>query len=453
MHTKYFGTDGIRGPANGKVLNPATVVRVGQAAGQVLRGKSSHAKPTVVIGKDTRLSGYMIESALEAGFTGVGFTCLLLGPLPTPAVAMLTRSLRADVGVMITASHNPYQDNGIKLFGPDGVKLGNGTVTAMEELIDNPDRIVAVKPDDIGKAVRVEDAVGRYMEFIKTTVPRELSLHGLRVVVDCAHGAAYKIAPKIFWELGAQVLRLGCEPDGFNINREVGATAPEALSRAVLAHGAHLGIALDGDGDRVILVDEKGQTIDGDHMMAAMAAAWQAQGRLQGGGVVATVMANMGYERYLQSLGLSLVRTPVGDHYVEAAMRDGGYNLGGETSGHLIFRDYATTGDGILAALQVLAYLRQQGQPASSLRALFAPWPQRLENIKLPEGSDAAQILDSDAVQAAIRQAEKKLDGHGRVLVRKSGTEPLIRVMVEAESEAAMEAELTGISRAVQAAV
>jgi phosphoglucosamine mutase len=481
MTSKYFGTDGIRGPANGRVLNPVNIARIGQAAGQVLRAKSPHTRPTVVIGKDTRLSGYMIESALQAGFTSVGFTCLLVGPLPTPAVAMLTRSLRADCGVMITASHNLYEDNGIKLFGPDGIKLGNGTVTAIENLMDNPDQINAVGPDDIGKALRVEDAVGRYSEFIKTTVPRDLTLNGLKLVVDCAHGAAYKIAPKIFWELGATVIRLGCDPDGYNINREVGATAPATLAGCVKKHKADLGIALDGDADRLILVDENGDILDGDHILAAMAKQGQQDATLTGGGIVSTVMSNMGFEAYLKTLGLKLHRTPVGDHHVELAMREHGYNLGGENSGHLIFKDFTTTGDGTLAALQVLNYLsrgaanggqggeaplrhsrhsREGGNPgatgflpASSLQHLFKKWPQKLENIKLPEGTDAAKVLDSDAVQKAIREADEDLKGKGRTLVRKSGTEPLIRVMVEAETEQQMQSNLDSISNAVRATV
>jgi phosphoglucosamine mutase len=494
MTSKYFGTDGIRGPANGRVLNPVNIVRVGQAAGQVLRAKSPHTRPTVVIGKDTRLSGYMIESALQAGFTSVGFTCLLVGPLPTPAVAMLTRSLRADAGVMITASHNPYEDNGIKIFGPDGIKLGNGTVTATEALMDNPEQIKLVSADDIGKALRVEDAVGRYAEFVKTTIPRDLNLNGLKLVIDCANGAAYKIAPKIFWELGAQVFRIGCDPDGYNINHEVGATAPATLAGCVKKHKANLGIALDGDADRLILVDENGDILDGDHILAAMATQGRADGTLTGGGVVSTVMSNMGFEHYLKTIGLNLHRTPVGDHHVESAMREHGYNLGGENSGHLIFKDYATTGDGTLAALQVLNYLARgaangaegrtrddvhegqggeaplsrrphagEGQhprpssgkflPASSLQSLFKKWPQKMENIRLPEGTDAAKILDSDAVQKAIRDADKNLEGKGRTLVRKSGTESLIRVMVEAETETAMQANLQSISDAVKAAV
>lgn len=450
---KFFGTDGIRGEANGDVLRPDMVVRIGQAAGYVVGKKSTHAKPTVVIGKDTRLSGYMIESALQAGFTSVGFTCLLLGPLPTPAVAMLTRSLRADLGVMITASHNPYMDNGIKMFTPDGIKLNGGYVEHIEELLQYPERIPLVSPDHIGKALRVEDAVGRYIEFVKTSVPAGLRFDGLKIVVDCAHGAAYKIAPRIFWELGAQVIRIGCEPDGFNINKDVGATSPEQLGKAVVQHGAQFGLALDGDADRLIMVDERGEVIDGDFILATMAQHLKTLGKLQGGGVVATVMSNMGLEDYLHGMGLKLVRTPVGDHHVEAAMREGGFNLGGEQSGHLIFRDYATTGDGILAALQVIAYLKDREASASSLRQLYAPWPQKLENVRLPAGTDAAAVLKSDGLQSAISAAEKTLGGDGRVLIRKSGTEPLIRVMVEAREEKAMLAQIEKLKTAVLAAV
>lgn len=454
----YFGTDGIRGPANGVVLRPDVLVRIGQATGQIIAERMArqvhggHA-PTVVIGKDTRLSGYMIESALQSGFNSVGFSTLLLGPLPTPAVSLLTRSLRADVGVMITASHNPYQDNGIKLFGADGVKLNGDCVEAIEALIDDPARIRHAAPAQVGRAQRVEDAVGRYMEYIKMSVPRAFNLHGLKIVVDCAHGAAYKIAPRILWELGAQVFKLGTDPDGTNINRAVGATAPESLAKAVLTHNADIGIALDGDGDRLILVDETGRVVDGDCILAAMAAYLHGQKRLQGGGVVATVMSNMGFQRYIESLGLTLLRTPVGDHHVEAAMRDGGYNIGGEQSGHLIFRDYMTTGDGLLAALQVLAFLREQNLKSSAVCGLYNPWPQTLENIKLPEGSDAKVVLESGRVQDAIGKAEKALGDKGRVLVRKSGTEPLIRVMVEAEEAEAVAQQVAVIGGAVRAAV
>lgn len=454
---KYFGTDGIRGEANGDILRPDMLVRIGQAAGYVVGKKTTkpaHAgKPTVVIGKDTRLSGYMIESALEAGFTSMGFTCLLLGPLPTPAVAMLTRSLRADLGVMITASHNPYADNGIKMFTPDGIKLNGGYVEQIEELMDHPERIPLVGPDHIGKAVRVEDAVGRYIEFVKTSVAPGLRFEGMKIVIDCANGAAYKIAPRIFWELGAQVVRVGVEPDGFNINKDVGATSPAALGRAVVEHKAQLGIALDGDADRLILVDEKGDVLDGDLIIAAMAQYLKIQGKLRGGGVVATVMSNMGMQRFLEGLGLTLKRTPVGDHHVESAMREGGYNLGGEQSGHLIFRDFATTGDGILAALQMMAFLMERGGNASELRTLYAPWPQKMENVRLPAGTDAGKVLESKPVQESIKAAETSMGEAGRVLVRKSGTEPLIRVMVEAEDEAVMKRELATIRAAVEAAV
>ncbi|RYG60154.1 MAG: phosphoglucosamine mutase, partial [Alphaproteobacteria bacterium] len=442
---------------NGDILRPVMLVRIAQAAALVVSRKASrsaHAgKPTVVIGKDTRLSGYMIESALEAGFTSMGFTCLLLGPLPTPAVAMLTRSLRADLGVMITASHNPYEDNGIKMFTPDGLKLNGGYVEDIEELIDNPDRIPRVGPDHIGKAVRVEDAVGRYIEFVKTSVAPGLRFDDMKVVVDCANGAAYKIAPRIFWELGAQVVRIGVEPDGFNINKDVGATSPKALGKAVLEHGAQLGIALDGDADRLIMVDEKGDVLDGDLIIAAMAQYLKSQGKLQGGGVVATVMSNMGMQRFIEGMGLVLKRTPVGDHHVEKEMREGGYNLGGEQSGHLIFRDYATTGDGILAALQMMAFLKERGGNASELRKLYKPWPQKMENVRLPAGTDAGKVLDSKGVQDSIKAAENTLGAEGRVLVRKSGTEPLIRVMVEAEDETAMLRELAAIRGAVEAEV
>ncbi|PZP38613.1 MAG: phosphoglucosamine mutase [Pseudomonas fluorescens] len=456
-NTKYFGTDGIRGEANGPILRPDMLVRLGQAAGHVVARKTekpAHAgKPTVVIGKDTRLSGYMIESALQAGFTSVGFTCLLLGPLPTPAVAMLTRSLRADLGVMITASHNPYEDNGIKMFTPDGIKLNGGYVEHIEELLDNPDRIPLVGPDHIGKALRVEDAVGRYIEFVKTSVAPGLRFNDMKIVVDCANGAAYKIAPRIFWELGAEVVRIGTEPNGFNINDKVGATHPATLGKAVVHHGAHLGIALDGDADRLIMVDEKGEVLDGDLIIAAMAQYLKAQGKLQGGGVVATVMSNMGMQRFIEGMGLILKRTAVGDHYVESAMREGGFNLGGEQSGHLIFRDFATTGDGILAALQMMAFLKERGGNASELRKLYTPWPQKMENIRLPAGTDAAKVLESTSVQDSIKSAESTMGASGRVLVRKSGTEPLIRVMVEAESEEVMLSNLTTITETVKASV
>ena len=451
--TKYFGTDGIRGEANGKVLRPDIVMRIAQATGQVVKEKGCHERPVAVIGKDTRLSGYMIESAMQAGFTIVGFTTLLLGPVPTPAVAMLTRSLRADVGVMITASHNPYGDNGIKLFTPDGIKMNGGFVEQIEHLVDHPEELIHVPSAEMGRAKRLEDVAGRYMEFIKTTVPRSFSLHGLKVVVDCANGAAYQIAPRIMWELGADVVTMGIVPNGFNINDELGAVAPERLAKAVMQHNADIGIALDGDADRLILVDETGTILDGDFILAALAKHMLHNGRLQGGGVVATVMSNMGLQRYVESLGLQMVRTPVGDHHVESAMREGGFNVGGESSGHLIVRDYATTGDGTLAALQVLAYLRETGQKASSLRELYTPWPLVLKNVRLPEGTVAADVLADDRVKSAVGRVEDGLGKSGRVLIRKSGTEPMIRVMVEAEDDAAVKTGLADIVEAVESVV
>ena len=453
MDTKYFGTDGIRARANSKSMTPELALRIGQAAGQVFKKMSPHTRPTVVIGKDTRLSGYMFESALQAGFTSVGVYCLIVGPLPTPAVAMLARSLRADVGVMITASHNPYHDNGIKIFTPSGIKLCKEKVLEIENLIDNPDQIQLAMDDKIGRAVRLDDAVGRYIEYCKTSVPKDFGLHGMRIVVDCAHGAAYKIAPKILWELGAQVIRIGAAPDGLNINRQCGATSTEAMCKAVEQHGADVGIALDGDGDRLIMCDEKGRVIDGDQILAAMALHYQETGQLKGDGVVATVMSNMGFESFLEERGLHLKRTPVGDHHVEAAMREGGYNLGGETSGHLIFRDYTTTGDGTMAALQVLSVMRQQGWNGSRVAKTFEAWPMTLENIRLPEGSDAGAVLESAALKNAIEKAENSLATDGRLLIRKSGTEPLIRVMVEAREEGMVSEQVADLCSAVQSSL
>jgi phosphoglucosamine mutase len=450
---KYFGTDGIRGAANGSVLNPGTLVRIGLATAQVVKQRCGHVTPSVVIGKDPRLSGYMIESALQSAFTSMGFTVLLVGPLPTPAVAMLTRSLRCDVGVMITASHNAYEDNGIKLFTPDGIKANGEMVAAIEALIETNGQIELAHADHLGKAERLEDAVGRYMEYVKTSVPSSLRFDGLKVALDCANGAAYKIAPRIFWELGAEVVKTGVAPDGFNINKNCGATHPATVADLVKTSGAHIGLAFDGDADRLIMCDEHGTVLDGDTILAAMAQYLHSQGKLKGGAVVATVMSNMGLEEFLGGMGVRLVRTPVGDHYVEAAMREHGCNLGGEQSGHLIFRDFATTGDGILAALQVLAFLQERQQPASSLSQLFTQWPQRLENIKLPAGTNAAKVLESSTVQAAITAANLALGENGRTLVRKSGTEPLIRVMVEAREDAVMLAQLQAISAAVRAAV
>ncbi len=450
MDTKYFGTDGIRAAANTHPMTPDLVMRVGQAAGQVFKHTAPHGRPTVVIGKDTRLSGYMFEAALQAGFTSVGFYCLMVGPLPTPAVAVLTRSLRADLGVMLTASHNLFADNGLKLFSPNGLKISEQQVEQIETLIDNPSEIKLAKEERIGRVVRLEDAVGRYIEFVKTTLPKEFNLHGVRLVVDCAHGAAYRIAPRIFWELGAQVIRLGCEPDGLNINRNVGATATDTMCKAVEQHGADAGIALDGDGDRLIMCDEKGRVIDGDHLLGTMAQYMQQKGTLQGGGVVGTVMSNMGLETALHEKGLTLVRTKVGDHHVEKAMREHGYNLGGESSGHIILQDYATTGDGILSALHVLAAMRHTSMRASQMRQSFTPWPMKLQNIRLPEGVSASEVLEKKVVQKAIEKSEKIMGKEGRVLVRKSGTEPVIRVMVEAMQQEVMDQQIDTLCSAIQ---
>lgn len=450
---KYFGTDGIRGTANSGVMTPEIAMKVGQAAGQIFRKNSPHSRPTVVIGKDTRLSGYMVESALQAGFTSVGFYCLLVGPMPTPAVAFLTRSLRADLGVMISASHNPFMDNGIKLFGPDGFKLDDFKELQIEALMDGngDEQIELVAADKIGKAVRVEDAVGRYIESCKMALSADFSLDGMRVVVDCAHGAAYHIAPKILWELGAQVIRIGAEPDGVNINRSCGATAPEALSKAVVSHGADIGIALDGDADRLIICDENGDVLDGDQIMAAVATFMKEEGSLNKNTVVATQMSNMGFEKYLESMDMKLVRAQVGDRYVMEAMREGGYNFGGEASGHMICLDSATTGDGLLAALKFLEVQRKRSVRTSVLGRCFEPFPQRLENIRLEDKALADRVLADPAVQKVIEESSVRLNGSGRVLIRKSGTEPLIRVMVEAENEEMMNAEVDAISDMIRA--
>ncbi|MDD2862206.1 MAG: phosphoglucosamine mutase [Acidiphilium sp.] len=427
---RLFGTDGIRGRANTAPMTAEIAMRLGQAAGLLFtRGTHRHQ---VIIGKDTRLSGYMLEPALTAGFIGAGMDVTLAGPLPTPAIAMLTRSLRADLGVVISASHNPFEDNGIKLFGPDGAKLSDETESEIEALMDQDlsDRLAHASA--LGRAVRLVDAGGRYIESAKSSLPRGLRLDGLRVVLDCANGAAYKVAPAALWELGAEVIALGVNPDGFNINKECGSTVPGFLSAAVLEHRADLGIALDGDADRLILVDERGTVIDGDQVLALIARAFQADHRLSGEAVVATVMSNLGLERYLASLGLALHRTTVGDRYVAEAMRARALNLGGEQSGHIILSDFATTGDGLIAALQVLAVLVRDGRPASEVCRLFDPLPQRLRNVRFAGTSP----LLSPKVIAATSHAEAKLYGTGRLLIRASGTEPLIRVMAEGEDEA-----------------
>ncbi|HVV92795.1 MAG TPA: phosphoglucosamine mutase [Hyphomicrobiales bacterium] len=433
MTRRYFGTDGIRGRANAHPITPELALKAGQAAGLAFRrGDYRHR---VVIGKDTRLSGYMIESALVAGFTSVGVDVLQLGPMPTPAVAMLTRSMRADLGVMISASHNPYDDNGIKLFGPDGYKLSDEVEQAIEAMMDSDLGPRLAKSALIGRAKRIEGVHDRYIEFAKRTLSRDVSFEGLRIVVDCANGAAYRVAPDALWELGAEVVAIGVDPDGFNINRDVGSTAPEALCRKVREVRADLGIALDGDADRVILVDEKGHTVDGDQMMAVVAASWAEEGRLSRPGIVATQMSNLGLERHLAAAGLTMLRTPVGDRYVVEAMREHGYNLGGEQSGHLILSDYATTGDGLVAALQVLAVVKKLDRPVSEVCHRFEPLPQVLKNVRY----DGARPLDSAAVQRAIATAEARLGQAGRLLVRPSGTEPVVRVMGEGDDRSLVE--------------
>jgi phosphoglucosamine mutase len=429
MTRKYFGTDGIRGTANRAPMTPDIALKVGMAAGVSFRNGSHRHR--VVIGKDTRLSGYMIENALVAGFTSVGLDVLLLGPMPTPAVAMLTRSVRADLGVMISASHNPYQDNGIKFFGPDGYKLSDAVEKEIEVLIERDSASMLVAPSKLGRARRIDGMRDRYVEFAKRTLPREMSLSGLRIVVDCANGAAYKVAPEALWELGAEVIAIGDEPDGYNINLKCGSTDTEALCRKVHEVRADIGIALDGDADRVIIVDENGQVVDGDQLMAVVAQSWLEDGRLSASGIVATVMSNLGLERYLGGLGLSLARTQVGDRYVVEHMRQHGYNVGGEQSGHIVLSDFATTGDGLVAALQVLACVSKLGRPVSEVCRRFDPVPQILRNVRY-QGS---RPLENPDVVAAIEEGRKTLGNSGRLVIRPSGTEPLIRVMGEADNE------------------
>jgi phosphoglucosamine mutase len=424
---RLFGTDGIRGTANSDPMTAGIALRLGQAAGLLFtRGAHRHR---VVIGKDTRLSGYMIEPALTAGFVGAGMDVTLLGPLPTPAVAMLTRSLRADLGVMISASHNPFEDNGIKLFGPDGTKLSDEMEREIEALMDQEFAKRMAEPHALGRVARLDDAAGRYIEAAKASFPRGLRLDGLRIVLDCANGAAYKVAPTILWELGATVIAVGTTPDGFNINKGCGSTEPDYLCGQVVGQGAHLGIALDGDADRIILADETGELVDGDQILALIAGTWHRTGALHGNGVVATVMSNLGLERYLGGMGLVLHRTKVGDRYVAERMRASGINVGGEQSGHVILSDFATTGDGVLAALQVLSVLVQSNRPASEVLQVFQRLPQRLKNVRFT----GASPLRKAPVKAAIRDAEAQLAGSGRVLIRESGTEPLVRVMAEGE--------------------
>jgi phosphoglucosamine mutase len=444
----YFGTDGIRGQANRHPMTAEIALRVGLAAGKLFRNGGDR-RHLVVIGKDTRLSGYMIEPALVAGFTSVGMDVRLFGPLPTPGVAMMTRSMRADLGVMISASHNNFADNGIKLFGPDGYKLSDETELAIEALMGEGLQEGLAEPTELGRVLRVDDAQARYVEIVKATFPRQLNLNGLRVVIDCANGAAYKVAPTALYELGAEVKEVGVSPNGFNINEECGSTYPQTMAKAVKEYRADIGIALDGDADRLVICDEKGQVVDGDQIMAIIADSWAKTDRLKGGGVVATVMSNLGLERFLGRRGLKLDRTAVGDRHVMARMREGGFNLGGEQSGHVILSDYSTTGDGLIAALQVLKVLVETGQPMSALARQFEPVPQKLENVRF---NGAGKPLEHADVQAAIAAGEARLNGSGRLLVRASGTEPLIRVMAEGDDAALVAQVVRDIAGVVKAA-
>ncbi len=446
MTRAYFGTDGIRGTANKYPMTPEVAMRVGLAAGKRFMSADDR-RHLVVIGKDTRLSGYMLEPALTAGFTAAGMDVVLFGPLPTPAVAMLTRSLRADLGVMLSASHNKFADNGIKLFGPDGYKLSDQAEMEIERLMDSKLDEHLAEPMKLGRARRIDDAQARYVEIVKATFPKKLTLKGLRIVIDAAHGAAYKVAPVALYELGAEVIKLGVDPDGFNINEEVGSTDTRALKEAVLKYRADLGIALDGDADRVAIVDEKGHSIDGDQLMALIAKSWKQNGTLTKPGIVATVMSNLGLERFLDSLKLKLERTQVGDRYVVEQMRAMGYNVGGEQSGHIILSDFSTTGDGLLAALQVLAVIVQSGKPASEVCQLFDPAPQVLENVRYERGKP--DPMDAVSVKEAIKAAEASLKGTGRLLVRKSGTEPLVRIMAEGDDEKLVHAAIATVKSAV----
>lgn len=443
MTRKLFGTDGVRGQANSHPMTAETVLRLASAAGRYFRRDQQDHR--VVIGKDTRLSGYMLENALTAGFTSTGMNVFLLGPVPTPAVGYLTRSMRADVGVMISASHNPGHDNGIKFFGPDGFKLDDAAEAEIERLMDG--EITLSQPENIGRAKRIDDAAGRYVEYAKTTFPRNQRLDGLRVVVDCANGAAYKIAPTVLWELGAEVIRIGADPDGTNINQQCGSTHPDMAAAKVREAGAHIGICLDGDADRLILIDEMGSVVDGDQLMAVIATRWAREGRLANNTLVATVMSNLGLERHLNDEGIALKRTAVGDRYVVECMRSNGFNLGGEQSGHLVMTDYATTGDGLIAALQVLAAVMESGMPASQLTRVFQPVPQKLQNVRFSAGYDP---LKDPHVQEAIVSGEKKLGSAGRLLIRKSGTESLIRVMGEAEDAHVLDMVICEISQAIE---
>ena len=437
MTRHLFGTDGIRGLVNVEPMTAETALRVGMAAGWIFtRGDHRHR---VVIGKDTRLSGYMLEPAMASGFLAMGMDVTMIGPMPTPAVAMLTRSLRADIGVMISASHNSFEDNGIKLFGPDGYKLSAAVEAEIEALVDTDLGARSARSGDLGRAQRLDDAEGRYIEFVKNTFPRGLRLDGLKVVVDCANGGGYKVAPTVLWELGAEVIPIGVEPDGFNINKGCGSTDTSAMRETVRARGADVGIALDGDADRALIADETGALLDGDQLMAMIARSWHRSGRLKGGGLVATVMSNLGLEHFLRECGLKVERTRVGDRHVVEHMRVHGFNVGGEQSGHIILNDYTTTGDGLIAALEVLAAIVRSGKPASEICRVFTPLPQLLHSVRFA----GAFPLDDESVRSAVREGESRLGEDGRLLVRKSGTEPLIRVMAEGRDEALI-AEVVG---------
>jgi len=444
MARNYFGTDGIRGTANTDPMTAEIALRVGMAAGRIFtRGAHRHS---VVIGKDTRLSGYMLEPALAAGFVGMGMDVIFVGPMPTPAVAMLTRSLRADLGVMISASHNPFHDNGIKLFGPDGYKLSDETEEQIESMIESDMQEDLAESADLGRAKRLDDAEGRYIEFVKNTFPKGLRLDGLKIVVDCANGAAYKVAPTALWELGAEVVTYGVEPDGFNINQYCGSTDTRTMCRMVREHGADIGIALDGDADRVLIADETGTLLDGDQLMATVAESWHRTGKLNGGGIVATVMSNLGLEHYLRDIGLSMQRTQVGDRYVVEHMRAHGFNVGGEQSGHIVLSDYTTTGDGLIAGLEVLAALVESDRPLSEIGRRFDPLPQILENVRF----SGSPPLEHASVKDAVRDGEARLQDSGRILIRKSGTEPVIRVMAEGEDPALVQSVVTEIVTAIE---
>ena len=444
---EIFGTDGVRGLANAGAMTPDNILRLGMAVGRVF--KNGAHRHRVVIGKDTRLSGYMIEPALTAGFAASGMDVFLLGPLPTPAMAMLTRSLRADLGVMISASHNPYHDNGVKFFGPDGYKLSDETELEIERLMKDAPEVGLAAPEDLGRVKRIDDAGARYIEFAKAAFPRRISLDGIRIVIDCANGAGYKVAPTVLWELGAEVKAIGIEPNGFNINRDVGSTATKKLQDAVIEYRADIGIALDGDADRVIICDEKGRLVDGDQILALIGSSWKATGALKGGGVVSTVMANLGLEKFLQGEGLSLKRTAVGDRYVVEEMRKAGMNVGGEPSGHVILSDYATTGDGLVTALQVLAVVASEGRKVSDVCRKFNPFPQLLRNVRFTKGDP----LNEASVKAAIKAGETRLGDKGRLVIRESGTEPLIRVMGEGENADTVKAVVADICDAVEKSV